>query len=151
MEKAIALKRHIAECGLYNPEHVDVWGEGGETRPSFSQAGSDLLVCRVNYTAVIEVLGATGSINHLLALATAWIQENGGENDALEPWEGEPVDRDRADITLRVRFEEESRYIPAEPAYAGKDTLVFNGVTWKPGNAAPDTATLLGFGGVVPV
>ena len=148
MQKLIALKNHIEASGLFNPERVIEYAEEGTAHTSFSTSGPDLLLCRHAYTGVIELWGASGSLGHLLAMVLTWLDANGGDEDALSSWSGEPVDRARADITLRLTLEEDARYVP-KGAYAGKDVLTFEGTEWRPGEAVADKATTLEGDGVV--
>ena len=73
-----------------------------------------------------------------------WLDENGGDNDEFQGYEGEPVDHHRADITLRISFEEEVRYIPTnDPQYSGKDKVTVGGVDYKRGEQTADVADTL--------
>lgn len=145
MEKLIALKRHLESLKLFNPERIDVAGEDGTVEWANSGAGADLLLYRHAYTGVIELFGASGDLRDLLAQVLVWLDGNGGdpERNRLAGWEGEPVERHRADITLRFAFEEEVHYITAEPGYSGPDKITLGGADWKRGGKTADLALTL--------
>ena len=145
MQKLIALKRHLESLRLFNPERIEERGEDGSVTWVNSWAGADRLLYRHGYSGVIELFGAGGDIRDLLAQVLVWLDANGGDPDRnkLAAWEGEPVERHRADITLRFEFEEEVRYVPAEPGYAGADMVTLGGDAWKRGDKDADVATTL--------
>lgn len=143
MLRLIDLKRYLQGAGLVNPERIEATVESGTTQFACSFNGPDLLLFRNRYEGVIEMEGVAGDIEDVLAQALVWVNENGGDEDRLIEWEGEPVDHDRADLTLRFEFEEEVHYIPADPEYTGKDKITVNGTDYRRGTAVADTATTL--------
>ena len=143
MLKLIALKRYLEGVQLWNPERIDAAAENGTPEFSGSEASADLLLFRNRYTGTIEVFGTAGNLTDLLAHVLVWLELNGGNNDSLDGWEGEPVDHDRSDITLTLTFEEDVRYVPAPANYAGADKITWNGADWVPGSKAADLANAL--------
>mgnify|MGYP000654044466 CR=1 FL=1 len=143
MLRLIDLKRYLQGTGLVNPERIEATVESGTPQFSCSFNGPDLLLFRNLYEGVIEIEGAAGDIEDVLAQVLVWVNENGGDDDRLIEWEGEPVDNNRADITLRFAFEEEVHYIPAGAGYTGKDKITVNGTDYKRGTAVADSATTL--------
>jgi hypothetical protein len=147
MHQIIALKQHIEGLGMFNPERIDVAIEQGTLEFSGAESGPDLLLYRHRYSGSIELMGAAGDLRDLLGHLAVWLEANGaGETPpraTLDDYDGEPVDKGRSDITLRLTFEEEIHYTPAEPAYTGKDKLTWNGADWKRGVAAEDVADTL--------
>jgi len=145
MQKLIALKRHLETLRLFNPERIEERGEDGTAEWVNSGSGADRLLYRHAYTGVIELFGAGGDIRDLLAQVLVWLDANGGDPDRnkLAAWEGEPVERHRADITLRLEFEEEVHYVPAESGYSGPDRITFGGEAWKRGGKEADVAETL--------
>ena len=142
MGKLAALLAFIRDAKAIAPERIEAVVESGETGFSGSRAGPDLLLYRLRYTAAVELWGAAGSLTHLLALVEVWLAEQGGdaERNFLASFAGEPVDGQRSDLTLRLELEEDVRYVPAEPGYAGADKIAYAGTEWKPGTAIADLA-----------
>ena len=142
MEKLNALVTMLRDAKAIAPERIEAVVESGETEFSGSRAGADLLLYRLRYTAAVELQCVSGSLTHLLALVTVWLAEQGGdaEHNRLVGFEGEPVDGQRSDLTLRFELEEDVRYLPAEPGYTGPDRITYAGAEWKSGSAAPDLA-----------
>jgi P2 phage tail completion protein R (GpR) len=145
MRKLQALLATLRDAKAIAPERIEAVIESGEVDWSGSRAGPDLLLYRLRYAATVELWGAAGSLTHLLALVAVWLAEQGGDSDfnRLAGFEGEPVDERRSDLTLRLELEEEVRYVPAEPGYAGTDKLTYAGADWKPGEGSPALADTL--------
>ena len=145
MLKFFALKQHIEGLRLFAPERIDAAIFNGGIDWSGSTAGADLLLLRMTYEADIELDGAAGDLRILLAQVGLWLDANGGdpERNRLLEFTGEPVDKHRSDITLRLAFEEDVRDVPAEPGYTGPDKLTWQGTDWKLGDATADLATTL--------
>jgi len=145
------LARHLIALKFARPEQIRVAMAEGAVAPSFSRSGGDLLLYRHTGQVEIALPGFDGELMHLLAVVTAWLGDNGGDRDTFDGWSDEPENDQQNAVTLRLTLEDELRYVLAEPGYAGRDKITLSGVDWKPGNLAPDRATLNDFGGVVTV
>jgi hypothetical protein len=145
MRKLQALLAHLRDAKAIAPERIEAMIESGEVDWSGSRSGPELLLYRLRYVATVELWGASGSLTHLLALAAVWLAEQGGdsEHNRLSGFEGEPVDKGRSDLVLRLELEEDVRYLPAGPGYAGADKLTYAGADWKPGEGSATLADTL--------
>lgn len=141
MEKLRALTDYLAGLKWCNPERMHTTAQDGAPEWAQAETGADLLLFRHRYTGVIELEGVAGDVRDLLAAVLVWLHDNGGEEDVLESWEGEPLDSKRSDVMLRLTFEEAVHYIPAPPGYAGPDRVVVNGATYQRGDKTPDRLT----------
>ena len=143
MDKLISLAAALKAGKVGNPEAIEAFAEDGTVQISESVSGPDLLLFYHAYTGVIALDGVTGSLAAVLGQVVAWLTANGEKNDVIVGWSGEPVDRNRSDMEIRLSLEEEAHYVPAEPGYAGRDKITWHGADYKLGGLAASVATAL--------
>ena len=148
MNKLQALIDYLVAARFCRAEQLHAAMESGEPDASFRAEALDtagitagLLLFRHRYTAVIGIERDGGDLAHVLALVHVWMEENGGDHDEFLGWVGEPVADRLSDVDLRVQFEEQITYIPAEPGYTGVDKIAWRGADYKRADIVPDQAT----------
>lgn len=143
MIKLTALHDHLTAARFCRPEQLRAVAEEGTPQGSFKATGNGLLILRHAYSARIELKEGAGDLAHVLALVAVWFEENAGQDDEFMGWSGEPTDDRRADIDIRLRFEEEIHYVAAEPGYSGADKIAWRGVDYKRAAETADVADTL--------
>lgn len=131
LDKLRSLHAAIESNRLIMPERFDSWMEDGRMIPANKKLGADqLLVCRLQYDAVLSLEGFTGDAATLMAVVCIWVVDNDTdrERDKLPApdIDVDQVDDERADVEIRVRFREDVELVldPAGP-------LTLNGQTWS--------------------
>lgn len=146
LEKLKALHAAIEANRLIMPERFDSWMEDGRMVPANKNLGADqLLICRLEYDAVLSFEGFTGDPATLMAVVCIWLVDNdyARQDDKLPApdIDVDMIDDARADVEVRIRFREDVELVKDD-----NGPLALNGQTWSLTTATISDVDTVGVG-----
>lgn len=130
MKKMQALCEYLLEKTGLPRQQFDSWAEQAQTILTGRDLGHGIELCRLSYTAVIEIMDYPGDGHELLALVAGWLMDNDPERtefDLQDPEYDVALNDDlSASVTLDIAFSEAIFAVPDE---AG--AIRFAGRSWS--------------------
>lgn len=130
MRKLVQFCKHLKDTTKLPRENFTAYADSGDLTPHMRDLGHGIEVGRFKYEAVVQIDRYSGDGFHLLAIATAWLQNHDPEResqDLADPQLNINLNMDgTADVEFGVEFSEAIELMPDE-----KGPIEYDGRNWR--------------------